>query len=294
MILAALMQAFISATIKSVSSTTPLSLQVAFYYLIPVLCFLPLFFKNGFSTYKPKKFWVHFIRGFFSISAVCCVFYTIKYIPLGLSASLFNMIPFFVPIIAHFFLKEKVSLKTYMGLVVAFPGILLLVNPKVSSCSTIHVMIGLSAAILMATSMVLLKYLVREKESVNQIVFNQYSSCSLIAVLLMALEAIFNPSSFSLTKMQMNNTTIFLLLGLGVLSIGTQYCVSKAAQYMPVSQFAPYLYLSVPISSMLGLLFWGQNLSVAMMIGSALVFAGLCICSMREKVSALGSRGANS
>ncbi len=279
------MQAFISAIIKCISSDTPLSLQVAFYYLIPVFYFLPLICKNGFSLYKPKKFSVHFIRGFFSISSVCCFFYSVKYIPLGMSTTLFNMIPFFVPLIAHFFLGEKVSSKIYLGLSVALPGVLLIINPRFLSFSTFYFIVGLSAAVLMATSMVLLKYLVREKESINQIVFNQYSSCSLIALLFIALEFLSNPHSFEFATSHMNTTTLFLLIGLGLFSIGTQYCFSKAAQRMAASQFAPFLYLSVPISSVLGFLIWKQNLSFTMIIGSALIFAGLCICSLeRERV----------
>ncbi len=282
------MQAFISVIIKCVSNTTPISLQVAFYYLIPVFYFFPLFFKNGFNLYKTRKFWVHFIRGFFSFSSVCCFFYSVKYIPLGISTTLFNMIPFFVPLIAYFFLREKVSLRTYLGLTIALPGVLLITNPRFSSFSMFYFMVGLSAAILMATSMVLLKYLVREKESVNQIVFNQYSSCSLISILFISLEALLSPQSFVLAKSHMNTTMLCLLIGLGILSIGTQYCFSKAAQRMAASQFAPFLYLSVPISSVLGFLIWKQNLALSMIIGSSLIFVGLCICSLvRERIAVL-------
>ncbi len=280
MILAACAQAIVSVIIKSIASSTNISIQVAFYYIVPALAFLPIIFKNGIAVYKTRKFLVHFIRGILSISSVCCFFYSVKYIPLGMSTTLFNMIPFFVPIIANFTLKEKISFKTYLGLCAALPGVLLIINPKFSSFSIIHFIVGLSAAVLMAGSMVLLKYLTREKESINQVVFHQYSSCSLIAILLVGLEAVLNPHSFEFTALHMSITTIFLLLGLGLLSIGIQYCFSKAAQRLPVSQLAPFLYLSVPISTMLGFLLWDQSLSLNMTIGSSLIFAGLCICSL--------------
>lgn len=287
MVMAAFMQALISATIKGVSSSTPISVQIAFYYLIPVFYFLPFFAKHGFSVYKPKKFLIHFVRGFFSIASVSCFFYAIKFIPLGMSTTLFNMIPFFVPIAAYFLLKEKIYFKTYIGLSVALLGILLIINPRIASFSFFHFSMGLSAAILMAVSMVLLRLLINEKESLNQVVFNQYSSCSLIALVFVGLEAYLNPEGFTFLKTNLSTLTIFLLIGLGVLSIGTQYCFSKAAQHMPVSQFAPFLYLSVPVSSLLGLLIWEQDLSLAMAAGSLLIFGGLCICTLlKEKVIA--------
>ncbi len=284
MISAAFMQACISAIVKSISSDVPISLQIGAYYLLPIFYFLPLIFKNGLGLYKTKTLLVHFVRGLFHISAVSCFFYSIKYIPLGVSTTLFNMIPFFVPLIAYFSLKEKISLKTYLGLSIALPGVLLIINPRFASFSIFHFIVGISAAILMAAAMVLLRHLVKQKESVNQIIFNQYLSCSMLSILFICSESLLNPLSFEAAKSHMNIPMILFLIGLALLSIGTQYCFSKAAQRMPASQFAPFLYLSVPISSMLGFLVWKQNLSLPMMIGSSLIFAGLLICSLwREK-----------
>ena len=280
------MQAVISAIVKSVSSTTPISLQVTCYYLIPVLYFIPLIMKNGFHLYKPNHLSLHFIRGLFSISSVCCFFYAVKYIPLGISTALFNMIPFFVPLIAQILLKERASLRIYLGLSVALPGVLLILNLRFLSFSNFDFVIGLSAAVLMATSMVLLKHLTQVKESTSQIVFNQYSTCSLAALLLLGLEALQNPREFQLIQAHVNAMTFFLLIGLGLLGIGVQFCFSKATQRMAAAQCAPFLYLSVPISSVLGFLIWQQNLTPSTIVGSIFIFIGLCVCSLGRKKSA--------
>lgn len=284
MISAAFMQACISAIVKSVSSDVPISLQIGAYYVIPLFYFLPPIFKNGLSLYRTKTVLVHFVRGLFHICAVSCFFYAIKYIPLGLSTTLFNMIPFFVPLIAHFTLKERISLKTYLGLSIALPGILLIINPGLDSFSILHFIVGISSAILMAASMVLLKYLIKKNESINQTIFNQYLSCAILSIAFICFEMFLSPQSFEMAKSPMSLAMILFLIGLGILSLVTQYCFSKAAQRMPASQFAPFLYLSVPISSMMGFLIWKQNLSLSTMIGSSLIFTGVLICSFwREK-----------
>ncbi len=286
MLMSALMQAFVAVIIKCTSNAVPISLQLAFYYTVPIFCFFPLFFKNGFSSYGSKRFSAHFIRGFFSIASVCCFFYAIKGLPLGISTTLFNTIPFFVPLISYFFLKEKIRFKIYLGLSVALSGILLIINPRFLSFSIFYFMLGLSAAILMAAAIVFLGYLTREKESVNQIVFNQYSSCSLMALLFVGVDFLLSPHKAELIRSNMNITITFLLIGLGLLSVGIQYCFSKAAQWMTASQFAPFLYMSVPVSSLLGFIIWGQNLSLNMIIGAFLIFIGLCVCSLwREKTA---------
>ncbi|MEN9343762.1 MAG: hypothetical protein RLZZ453_549 [Chlamydiota bacterium] len=275
MSMAACAQALLSMSVKALIPTVPITIQLLFYYGMPVLFFIPKLLRQNRNSLQTQRFGIHFIRGICSFLSLTCFFCSIKQIPLGLSATLFNTIPFFVPFLAALFLKEKIHIKTYVGLFLALCGVLCILNPKAHGISSGGCFLGLLSAFLMAASMVFLKHLVQKKESITQIVFHQYSSCSLIALVGLVVERSLFP--FELV-------TLLLLVGMGCLSAFIQYCFSKAAQYGPVSRMAPFLYLAVPLSAIWGWVLFGQSLQVVMITGSVLIFIGLCICSLTREI----------
>ena len=165
----------------------------------------------------------------------------------------------------------------------ALVGVFVIINPKTRLFQSHVVLIGLLSALFMAISTVLLKYLVKEKEPIGRIIFYQYLWCSVLSIIFLSLGVIFK-ENFSDSSLHLGNfsTTLFLIM-LGILSVCAQFTLSRASQYLPAGQLAPFFYASVPISSLLGWVVWKQTLSPGMIIGSILIFIGICICTITKR-----------
>lgn len=79
-----------------------------------------------------------FMRGFFGFSAMILFFYTIATIPLGEAITLNKTSPLFVSILAYYLLKEHLSKRAILALLVGFFGIVLITKPFGMSISYEH------------------------------------------------------------------------------------------------------------------------------------------------------------
>lgn len=286
MLLTAIIQAFIAAIVKKTAyNNVEIYYQMLFYYSIPLIAFFVFYAKKLMFLVRSKCAWVHFARGTASTISVFCFFYAIKNVPLGISATLFNTIPLFAPLMASIILKEKIFVNLYLGLLIALFGVILILDPNVNAFSMLSIIIGLCSAIFMALATVLLRYLIREKEPISRVVFYQYLSCTLVSLIILFLSKVTNVSGNRLSLVTYSNVThiMVMLVVLGILSGLCQLTLSKASQYLTVTQLTPLFYVSVPISSFVGWIFFDQNLSFLMILGSLLVFIGICICIKRNK-----------
>ncbi len=79
-----------------------------------------------------------FMRGFFGFSAMILFFYTIATIPLGEAITLNKTSPLFVSILAYYLLKEHLSKRAILALLVGFFGIVFITKPFGMSISYEH------------------------------------------------------------------------------------------------------------------------------------------------------------
>ena len=101
MILIAILQAFIAAIVKKTAyDNVAIYYQLLSYYIIPLIAFFIFYAKKLTFLIDSKYAWIHFTRGTASTISAFCFFYAIKNVPLGISATLFNTIPLFAPLMA--------------------------------------------------------------------------------------------------------------------------------------------------------------------------------------------------
>lgn len=79
-----------------------------------------------------------FTRGLFGFMAMILFFYTITVIPLGEAITLNKTSPFFVTILAFFLLKEHLSKRVLLALLIGFMGTVLITKPFGMSFSYAH------------------------------------------------------------------------------------------------------------------------------------------------------------
>lgn len=276
MIIVAFMQSIIGTLVKIVSSNITIGVQLFAYYGTPLLLFIYFFYKNGFQAYKTKFIWLHFIRGIFTTIAVLCFFYANIHLGLGVAAVLFNSVPVFIPIFAFFILKEKASKCIILSIIISLIGVIIIINPSIKSFINPISFIGLTSGIFMALSQVILKLLANKGESSTNIVFYLYFMGSLISAIFIMLEGLITKNnSLNIINFSHNSYVLLILLCLGLVSLIAQRILTKAFYYMEAIKLAPFLYLSIPISSLIGFLFWKQTITVNFVSGTSLILIGI-------------------
>jgi drug/metabolite transporter (DMT)-like permease len=228
----------------------------------------------------------HFCRGLFAVSSVFCFFYASEHLPLGVAAVLFNSSPIFVPLLAGIFIGEKTSLIVYAGIIISLAGIIIVIHPGINGFVSIVALIGLASGFLMAIASVFLRYMVKAGESINKIVFYLYLMCSVVTITLIGGKCAVNFNLIDAFKINTDHIYFIIctLMSLGVISIIAQRTLTKAFQYMPAGKLMPFLYVSVPISSLFGWIFWRQQFTYSAAIGTIVVVAGVIIIMFENNI----------
>ena len=129
------------AVTKYISLT---SLKWYHYYSIGnsfslIIFLIYLFFFSGITNnilFKKKRDYVlPVLRGFLFIPIPIIVFYSLKTVPLNIFSTLIATTPFFIYIFSILIQKEKISLKFWFILFIAFLGANLVIKPSFTSAS---------------------------------------------------------------------------------------------------------------------------------------------------------------
>jgi len=139
MLLSALISALNGAIAKILSESMD-PIEVVFYRnLIGVI--IILFSLKKFSvSVDMTKLHLLLLRGLFGALAMLLFFYTIATIPLGEAVVLNKTSPFFVTILAYYFMKETITLRTLFALAIGFIGIIFIMKPFGIEISIEHIL----------------------------------------------------------------------------------------------------------------------------------------------------------
>jgi len=69
------------------------------------------------------------LRGVFGTSALVCIFYSIRNMPLSISTVIQYTYPIFISIFAGIFINEKITRNLFFALIIGWIGILVILNP---------------------------------------------------------------------------------------------------------------------------------------------------------------------
>jgi drug/metabolite transporter (DMT)-like permease len=275
MMLVAVYQSIMSVIVKLIIPYITTGVQLLAYYMIPLLFLLPIMFIRS-SDYKTKHFRLYLLRGIFASSSVFCFFYASQVIPLSVAAVLFNMTPVFIPLIVRIFLNEVTSKQVVCGIGISLGGVFFIIHPGFGGFFSFSSLIGLASGILMAVAQVMLRHLIKTNESSEKIVFYLYLTSTIYSAVIILTEMLISSKKI-LVIHEKNHAVLVLggLLGLGIISLTAQRILTKAFQYMPAAKLVPFLYISIPVSSLLGWVIWQQQLTINLLIGSLLIIGGV-------------------
>src|SRR3990167_10914102 len=282
MILVAVFQAVMSAIAKGIAPHSTTGVEVLSYYGIPLLVLLPGVFASK-QEYKTNRLGFYFFRGVFASGSVFCFFYASKMISLSAAALLFNLTPVFIPLFARLFLGEVTSKAVLIGILISLIGVVIVIHPGVHTFMKPASLIGLGSGILMAMAQVMLRHLAKIKEPVKKIVFYIYFTSTLFSLLIILIESVIRHRDLLSIHIGLHGTwVILLLLSLGLISLVAQHTLTKAFHYMSAAKLAPLLYISVPVSSLIGWVIWRQALTLNLLLGGILILIGVLFITFEK------------
>lgn len=193
------------------------------------------------------------------------------YLPAGFSSLLNAMTPLFGTLITGLWLREKLTLSQFIGLIVGFAGVTILVGwteLPVTNSFIWAVVAGLSAAFLYAVGA---SYAQKKLSGVNSIVVATGSLLS-ATICLLPITPWFLPNTFP------SMTVIWMTIALGLFSTALAYVMYfHLLSNIGVSKSLTVAYL-VPLFAM----FWGtlildEPITQSMVFGCGLILSGTAI-----------------
>jgi len=246
--------------IRQISDTLPTPMIVFMRNLLGLMLMLPLLLRAA-RQLATRNIHLHLLRALVGVSSMACLYYSWASLPMAQAALLKQTAPFFMPLIAYWWLGEAVPRRVKWALLVGFAGVALILNPQQGQFNW-AVLVGLCGAALGATAKVTVRRMHRTEPS-KRIVFY----FSLFGTLFSAIPAY-------LHWVTPGPVELIWLLGLGATSTLAQLLFTRAYGLVPAAQLGPFTYSSVVLAALIGWWLWDETVALVTVIGMMLVFSG--------------------
>lgn len=260
--------------VRLVSAELPNAMIVFGRNLVGLMLLAPWLLRRGVGNIKTAVPGLHLLRAVAGISAMYCFFYAIANLPLAEAMLLKLTAPIFMPLIAMLWLHERVTGLLWIALGIGFAGVIVILEPEPSShwagVSPVA-LIGLLGGVLAAVAKVTVRRLARS-EPTGRIVFY----FALIGVSISAIPLLWQWQRPSLWA-------LLLLLGIGAAATLGQIGLTRGLSLAPASRMGAFGYFSVVFGAGYGWLFWGEPMTLSVVVGTLLIAAAGLLASKARR-----------
>lgn len=252
-----------------------------FFIVCVVVLIILLLQPRRFSKLQKKDIIPIFLLGFFGVMVYHLgLNYSEQFISPGAASLIVATSPIQIVILATIFLKEKLTLKKFLGIVLAFSGVIIISAWGEKNVSLEIKYISAALAVFIAAVMSAL-YTVAGKK-----LLERYSGLSLTvyAMLLgsIGLIPLLNFSIFEQVS-KMSLTAWFAVIFLGVFSTVIGYAIWYVAlKIRSASEVSVYLYAVPVLSTIISYILFKDEITMFFILGGLLVIVGLVIVNMSK------------
>jgi len=271
-LLAAFTYAFLAFLVQTAEGILPNSVLIFFRQFFGLLFLLPIIpIKLGsFKKLKTKVFPLHMLRAFASLSAMFCLYYALRHLPLTDAVLLTYTRPLFIPIIVFLWFQQKWTRNTWTGLIIGFLGVLLILRPDKHLLDVASLM-GLAAGLLGAIAFTTIRRLTRTEPS-ERITF-YYMALSL-------------PVASIPLAMQWEKPTPYgwgFLAVIGLFAVVYQLLLTRAYRHAKAVKVGSLLYSSVAFAYLFDFFLGKKDIPLTAIIGMILIVFGSVIALRDQK-----------
>ena len=234
---------------------------------------LPLIIGKIDRVIKTSKIKLHLFRGLTGFVGMALWFYAVALIPISEAVSISFVVPIITTLAAMFFLKELVSKKIWLSLLIGFIGVIIIVRPGFRDFNIAY-LFALLTPFAWSVSNILVKKLVAT-ESPETITL--YSSFIILFFSIIA-------SAPYLKSMSLIDIFWFVMLGLisNCTYISNAKCYTKA----DISVVQPFDFSRLIFTAIIAYFIFDEKLDFIMLFGSVIILLGsLLAIPRRSKIS---------
>lgn len=255
-----LLLAIMAAMIKHLSlQGLPSELIVFARNALGLLFLFPILFSTGgLGQLRTQRIGLHLLRATTGVAAMFCFFYTIAHVALAEAILVKMTAPFFLPLTAMLWLGDRVTLRTWLAILLGFVGVAVIMRPGTGAFNPV-LLIALLSAALMGVAKVSIRKMA-DTEPPRRIVFWFGAFSTLIsAVPLLWVDTWPSTTQFG------------WMLAIGLVATIAQICMTTAYQLASPGKVGVYNYTAVIWAASLGWLFWNERLHWSFLLGTLLI-----------------------
>jgi drug/metabolite transporter (DMT)-like permease len=272
-LLAELFLVFSGMVIKQISSELSTEMIVFMRNLFGLMLLMPWLIRNGRKAVRTQLLRFHFMRAAVGVTAMSCLYYSWGHLPLAQAALLKQTAPFFMPLIALYWLGESISGRAKLAIFVGFIGVYAVLNPHEGSLN-FAVIIAVIGAILGALAKVTIRRMVGTESPQRIVFYFAFFSASLSAIPALLVWQTPTISQFGWLILLASTSTV------------AQLSLSKGYSYAPAGQLGPFTYGSVAFAALFGWWIWEESLGWNTWLGMVLItLAGLMAMLKRPRTT---------
>lgn len=222
--------------------------------------------SQGTAIFRTKSLSRQLIRGFLMVLSTVLFFSVLRHLPLAEATSLNFMAPLFLMAMAPWLLKESHRLHRWLGVLIGFAGVLIVVRPG-SQLDPFGVALGLLTALTFA----FFQIATRRVADDHPLTTNYYGGLFGSVALTLALPWFWETPELSAGQW-------LLLISTGITGFAGHLMQIMAYSRTQATLLAPFSYLQILAAVTLGWLAFGQLPDLTTTIGIALIcVAGLAV-----------------
>lgn len=242
----------------------------SFFALFPLL--LGIWLMGGrklLTTPQPKT---HLLRGLTGFFTVLANFYAIKHLPLATVTAIQFTMPFWMMLLASFYLQERLTPARWLAVIVGFGGALLVVEPWQGTTLHPAVFAALASAFLGACNGAFARQLTQTDHSLT------------IALSFSLIGTVFGLCLLPIGFIWPAPAHMALLAAVGLAGGVAQLLLVQAFRYGPVSVIAPFEYTALLWATLFGWIFWGHLPGLMTLYGAILIVAADLLVLVQGKI----------
>ena len=271
LVFASLFFSLMTVCVKKIDEAIPIY-ELVFFRSIFSLIITSLIIKKKRINPWGKNKALLILRGLLGTTALMCIFYSIRNMPLSISTVIQYTYPIFISIFAALLFKEKINFKLISALFIGWFGILIILNPyqsKLYEIDNFSIFIAFVGALTTSLAYIAVKKL-SKRENIF-IIIKYFPLISVITLLPIVCLNWITP--------QVND--LIWIIGIGIFTQAGQTFLTLGLKNLPASQASSINYLQVLFGSIWGIYIFGENITLNFVIGSLFVLLGTIISTSK-------------
>ncbi len=235
--------------------------------------------------YIPKEDWIArpswplILRGVFASIGTLCVYAGLALLPLVDAVSIFFVQPIIITALSAILLREKVGIYRWGAVLAGMIGALLVIGPNFDNVGWGAIFPALAALFHGLSALITRKW----ANAARLPIFQYYIAITAVIIISLIFVVGDITGYESVALVMPSNFQWFLLSVIAFGSIITNLLLTQAFRIAPSSVVAPFLYLQIIGSTIMGLIIFDQLPSFQTIVGSFLVVSAGLVIWWREK-----------